>query len=92
MARFRVDDSFVAGQRFAVSGEVLDGVIRPGMVARGPEGFEHSVNAVEHVTMAQNELLALAFDLPDEPELARWREQLERGVILEVWAEAGGRR
>jgi hypothetical protein len=87
MARFRIDDSFMAGQRFAVSGEVLDGVIRPGMMARGPEGFEHSVNAIEHVTVAQNEVLALAFDRPDESELARWQDQLERGVILEVWAE-----
>lgn len=87
MARFRIDDAFVAGQRFAVSGEVLDGVVHPGMVARGPEGFEHTVTAIEHVTVAQNELLALAFDLPDDPELARWRDQLERGVILEVWTE-----
>jgi hypothetical protein len=87
MARFRIDDAFVAGQRFAVSGEVLDGVVHAGMVARGPEGFEHTVNAIEHVTVARNELLALAFDLPDDVELARWRDQLERGVILEVWTE-----
>ena len=87
MARFRVDDSFVAGQRFAVSGEVLDGVIQAGMIARGPEGFEHSVNAVERVTVAGNGLVALAFDLPDDAELSRWEAQLERGVILEVWSE-----
>ena len=87
MARFRIDDAFVAGQRFAVSGAVLDGVVHAGMIARGPEGFEHTVSAIEHVTVARNELLALVFDLPDEQELDRWREQLERGVILEVWTE-----
>ena len=84
MARFRVDDSFVTGPRFAVSGEVLDGVIHAGMVARSADGFEHTVNAVEHVHVAQNELRALAFDLPDKATLARWKEQLIRGVILDV--------
>jgi hypothetical protein len=84
MARFRVEDSFIAGERLAVSGEVLDGVIHAGMVARGAEGFEHTVNAVEHVRVAQNELRALAFDLPDRTTLERWKDQLVRGVILEV--------
>jgi hypothetical protein len=84
MARFRVDDAFVTGPRFAVSGEVLDGVIHAGMVARSADGFEHTVNAVEHVHVAQNELRALAFDLPDKATLARWKEQLIRGVILDV--------
>ena len=84
MARFRVEDSFIAGERLAVSGEVLDGVIHAGMVARGSEGFEHTVNAVEHVRVAQNELRALAFDLPDRTTLERWKDQLVRGVILEV--------
>lgn len=87
MARFRIDDAFVTGQRFAVSGEVLDGIVHTGMVARGPDGFEHTINAIEHVTVARNELLALAFDLPDSLELTRWQEQLERGVILEVWTD-----
>lgn len=86
MARFRVDDTFVAGPRFAVSGELLDGVIHAGMVARSADGFEHTIIAVEHVHVARNELRALAFDLPDPATLARWEEQLIRGVILDVVA------
>jgi hypothetical protein len=87
MARFRVDDSFVTGPRFAVSGEVLDGVVHAGMVARGPEGFEHTVNAVEYVRVARTELRALAFDLPDPTTLAQWKDQLVSGVILDVAAK-----
>ena len=86
MARFRVEDSFVAAHRLAVSGEILDGVIHAGMVARSADGFEHTINAVEHVRVAQNELRALAFDLPDPATLQRWQEQLVRGVILDVAA------
>jgi hypothetical protein len=36
------------------------------------------------VRVAQNELRALAFDLPDRTTLERWKDQLVRGVILEV--------
>ncbi|MDF1501795.1 hypothetical protein [Roseisolibacter sp. H3M3-2] len=80
MARFRVDDvwALFAGRRVAVAGEILEGEVRPGMVARAVGGFTAVVQAVEFVRQSGGvEQVSLDLGSPDGPaEQQAWMAAL----------------
>ena len=89
MARFRVDDvwALFAGRRVAVGGEVLEGEVRTGMIARGAGGFAAVVRAVEFVRQPGGvEQVSLDLGSPDGPaEQQAWIATL--GALSELTLE-----
>ena len=86
MAHFRIADVWVLGaaRRVAVAGAVLDGEVRAGMIARGANGFEAPVRAVEFARQADGgEHVTLDLGTPESAPV-QWLVALQALRTLEV--------
>jgi hypothetical protein len=94
-ARFRVNDAFPLRSRnlFFVLGDVVEGVVRTGMVVQaGPAHrptFREAIHAVEFADRVseRRSLVALGFRYLNDLELARWQSMPWEGAMLEIPAE-----
>jgi Cysteine-rich CPCC len=90
-ARFRVKHTLTLPSRnlFFVTGDVVEGTVRIGMVVQVEPGFRHAIHAVEFVDYRAERRadVALGFRYFHADDLARWQAIEWEGMTLEIPAE-----
>jgi translation elongation factor EF-Tu-like GTPase len=92
-AKFKTDSTFtVTGRGLVVAGEIMEGKIKVGMMARIPSWpQELRISGVEFIRRKDQKPcdIGLLFSSRDEAEYARWRALDLEAQILEIHDQTG---